>query len=257
MTAIYRIIIVVFWLGLSIGQNAFSAPVEKLFDQGNQSFLKGDYKNAALNFEEILQEHHLKSPELYFNLGNCYFKMTDYPNAILNYERSLKLSSGDEDVLFNLNLANKKIEDQIVAIPELFDYRWFRGLYSMFDAGFWAVLTLILWSITVALGFVFVLGSTSTLKKAGFYGAIFSLLMSIGVFALSWASHRASYLQNEAIVFAGSVSVKSAPTETSTGLFLLHAGSKVKISDQIDTWVKIRTADGNEGWILLSDVEVI
>jgi SH3-like domain-containing protein len=51
--------------------------------------------------------------------------------------------------------------------------------------------------------------------------------------------------------------VKSSPIESGTGLFVIHAGTKVKITDELGDWLRIRIADGNEGWILSSDLERI
>jgi tetratricopeptide (TPR) repeat protein len=247
----------ILFLMLFIFSISKAASPETLFGQANQLFLKGDYKNAAASYEEILHSNKMVSPELYYNLGNCYYKLTDFPNAILNYERALKLEPGDEDVLFNLRLANQKIEDRIEAVPELFYYRWYNWLHTRLPAGAWGLIFLVFMSFAAAGFYMYVLSASIGLKKTGFYGALVSLIVGIGVFSLAWSRYQSTYKRKEAIIFSGSVSVKSAPTETSTGLFLLHAGSKVKATDQLEGWVKIKTHDGNEGWILQDDLEFI
>jgi SH3-like domain-containing protein len=62
---------------------------------------------------------------------------------------------------------------------------------------------------------------------------------------------------NQAIVFSGSVPVKSSPVDSGTSLFVIHAGTKVNLIDELGDWVKIQLADGNEGWLPLSDLERI
>jgi SH3-like domain-containing protein len=74
---------------------------------------------------------------------------------------------------------------------------------------------------------------------------------------LALSMHTKQTNHHEAIVFSGSVSVKSSPIESGTGLFVIHAGTKVKITDELGDWLRIRIADGNEGWILSSDLERI
>jgi len=253
----YRILIL-FVTGLCFGLNTqLGATAGTLFTQGNQAFLKGDYKLAATTYEEVLKSLQVKSPELYYNLGNCYFKLTDFPNAILNYERALKLNPHDEDVRFNLRLANQRIEDKIEPVPELFYYRWFKWLRGIMTSGAWAVWALVFIGLATLGIYLFVLGERVLHKAIGFYAAILLSGMGLLCFFMGWSRYNATYAQNEAIVFSGSVSVKSAPVENSTGLFLLHSGSKVKIYDTLDAWVKVRTFDGNEGWILKSDIEII
>ena len=62
---------------------------------------------------------------------------------------------------------------------------------------------------------------------------------------------------NEAIVFAKEVSVKSAPAESGTELFILHEGTKVKMLETVGEWVEVQISDGNQGWMPLRSVEVI
>ena len=45
------------------------------------------------------------------------------------------------------------------------------------------------------------------------------------------------------------VTVKSSPEPNSTDAFVIHEGLKVNLEDKLDTWVKIRLADGKVGWI--------
>jgi uncharacterized protein YgiM (DUF1202 family) len=45
--------------------------------------------------------------------------------------------------------------------------------------------------------------------------------------------------------------------DSGTSLFVIHAGTKVNLIDELGDWVKIQLADGNEGWLPLSDLERI
>ena len=68
------------------------------------------------------------------------------------------------------------------------------------------------------------------------------------------------YLENtddEAIIFSPSVYVKSSPDKTSTDLFILHEGTKVKLLDEVGPWKKIRISDGNVGWLENKTIEII
>jgi len=85
-----------------------------------QSFInKVNIKNAAKCFDEILDNGY-SSVEVFYNLGNCYFKSGSLAQSILNYERGQTASSDDEDVEFNLNVAQLKAVDKIEPLPRVF-----------------------------------------------------------------------------------------------------------------------------------------
>jgi tetratricopeptide (TPR) repeat protein len=210
-----------------------------------------------MHYEQLIEEDGLRSPNLYFNLGNAYFKLTDYPSAILNYERARKISPSDEDVQFNLELTNSRIEDKIETMPVLFYKRWFLSLRNSADQNSWAVLFLLALFACGGFFIMFVQSGRSALKRLGFYGGLSTLIVSIFFLSLAFSMRKWQVYHQEAIVFAGSVSVKSSPVENGTGLFLLHAGTKVKIVDELGAWRRIRLADGNEGWMPAADLELI
>ena len=79
--------------------------------------------------------------------------------------------------------------------------------------------------------------------------AIFLLLIT----QFSYTRTKTDY----AILFKTVDVVKSAPSENGTELFSIHAGVKMKITDQIGDWINIEIQNGKSGWILLSNVKKI
>ena len=53
----------------------------------------------------------------------------------------------------------------------------------------------------------------------------------------------------EAVVMIDKVDVVSAPGDSGTQVFALHAGVKVQVQDRSGEWVKIRLSDGKLGWL--------
>ena len=248
---------VLFFIVILLNSSVMMAdPANKLF-QANDLYKAGDYAAAVTRYEQIINEDGLRSANLYFNLANAYYKLTDYPSAILNYERALKMKPADEDALFNLQLTNTHIEDKIETIPMLFYKRWFFQLRNSAGQDTWAVLFLLCLFACGGLFVLFVQSGKSSLKRLGFYGGISMLLVSIFFLSLAFSMRKWQIYHQEAIVFAGSVSVKSSPVENGTGLFLLHAGTKVKIVDELGSWRRVKLADGNEGWMPAADLELI
>lgn len=54
-----------------------------------------------------------------------------------------------------------------------------------------------------------------------------------------------------------SVYVKSSPDEKGIDLFIIHEGTKVEVLEELNNWYKIRLLNGNIGWLLSSETEVI
>lgn len=225
------------------------------FSKANKYYESEKYTDAILAFEQLLNEEKMHSDEVYYNLGNAYYKITDYPNAILNYERALKLNPNDQDILFNLSLANQKIEDKIDAVPQLFYIKWFQNIRSWFDQDTWALLFIGFLCLSALLLALFIFSKSSGNKKMGFYGSFLTFIISIVILSFAISMHNWQENNREAIVFAGSVSVKSSPVDSGTGLFVVHAGTKVKIIDEIGEWRRVKLADGNEGWLQEVDIE--
>ena len=104
---------------------------------------------------------------------------------------------------------------------------------------------------------VFLLSKKLNRRRIGFYAFCVFLLLTLAFIVLSWSSYQHNEQKKHAVIFAGSISVKSAPVQSSLGLYILHAGTTVEIIDELGEWVKIRLEDGKEGWVILGDLEII
>lgn len=214
------------------------------------------YDDAAAMYEEIIAGQG-KSSEVYYNLGNAYYKLKQYPKAILNYERALLMAPGDEDIRFNLELARTKITDKIDVIDRSFLSVWGDTLRNLFSSDTWSIIAIATFILFIAGAFLYFFTTTVWMRKLGFFGGF--LLLVISVAANFFASKQKEKLlnRNEAIVISPSVTVKSSPADSGTDLFILHEGTKVKITDKVGEWSEIRIEDGNTGWMQNSKMEII
>ena len=126
------------------------------------------------------------------------------------------------------------------------------------DSNAWAWLFVFFLAATLALGLLFILGSTASSRRAGFFTALVTLLL--GVFSLTFSI----WLRNEnlredyAVITRPVISVKSSPSEGSAkDLFILHEGTKVTVIDQVGNWSNIELSDGRQGWMLSEDYQII
>jgi SH3-like domain-containing protein len=87
---------------------------------------------------------------------------------------------------------------------------------------------------------------------------VVALLISVSALVFSVWQKRDGMRADDAIVMRPVTSVKSSPSaESSTDLFILHEGTKVRIVDEVGTWNNIELADGRQGWIRAADIEKI
>lgn len=224
--------------------------------KANEHYAKEEYKQAIDGYNQVLMTN-LESPELYFNLGNAYYKTKQYTQAILNFERAKLLAPNDEDISFNLQVANQHVVDSIQELPGLFIFRWWDSLINSQTTDTWAVLSIIGFILALVLAGLYFFARSGDIKRISFWAGC--LLVLFSVFSWSFAAQQKSRLVNHtsAIVMQPTVTVKSSPSEKGTNLFVIHEGLKVKITDKLGDWVEIRLADGNKGWLLTESIERI
>ena len=227
-----------------------------LLQKANEHYTKEEYKQAIDDYNKILMTN-MESSEVYFNLGNAYYKTKQYTLSILNFERAKLLAPDDEDIAFNLQVANQHVVDSIQELPGIFIVRWWNSLVNSQTTDAWAVISISGFILfLVLLGFYF-FARTGEVKRVSFWAGCFLILLTI--FSWSFAAQQKSRLVNhlEAIVMQPTVTVKSSPSEKGTNLFVIHEGLKVKITDKLGDWVEIKLADGNKGWLQTESVERI
>ncbi|WP_251620812.1 tetratricopeptide repeat protein [Odoribacter lunatus] len=219
-------------------------------------YREGKYEDAANTYAKILSAG-MESARLYYNLGNCYYKLGENTKAILNYERSLLLNPGDADARYNLKMAQEQIVDKIEVLPEIFFLRWYKALVTYFSADQWAYISLGWFLVFLGMLALFFYSARSFWKKIGFTVGIIALFFTVmSVIFTVKQNHR--FTEREyGIIMTPSVTVKGAPDNSGTDLFLIHEGLKVHIVGTLGDWVNIRLVDGNEGWIAKKDVEKI
>lgn len=214
------------------------------------------YAEAAAMYEEVIAGQGTP-PEVYYNLGNAYYKLQQYPQAILNYERALLLSPGDEDIRFNLELARSKITDKIDVIDRSFLSVWGDTLRNLCSSDAWSIVAIVAFILFVAGAYFYFYFSAVWVRKAGFFGGLLFLVISVSANIFAYRQKEKLLNRNDAIIVSPSVTVKSSPADSGTDLFILHEGTKVKITDKVGEWSEIRIDDGNTGWMQNSKMEII
>ena len=232
--------------------NIYAQEADKAFQQGNDLYKKKDYAGAVKAYESVINKGS-SSGALYFNLGNAYFRLNEIPKAVLYFEKARILDPNDEDIQYNLRLANLKIVDKVEPKGEISFYEFMKNIIDFRPSsgwGAWAVVSIWLALLMFAL---FLFSQRFILKKTGFYGGIAFLVLFFAFLALGWQRHG---LETEpyAIITASESNVKTSPEDSSGNAFVLHGGTKVKIQENVGEWNYIRLTDGKAGWAKIGDM---
>ncbi len=199
-----------FFLSLVITGISFADEAAQTFERANQLYLQAKFPDAVAQYEKIAQSG-FESGELYFNLGNAYYKSGNIQKAILNYERAKQLLPRDEDVQFNLQLANLQVVDKIDAVPRLFVYRWVDSMLALFSLSTMGWIVYSFFILTLAAFAILLYMKTYTQKRLSmFAGLVFSAALILTMIGYGVQSYKESNTEF-AIVMSDVANIKAPP----------------------------------------------
>jgi len=131
------------------------------------------------------------------------------------------------------------------------------GFRQSLSVDTWAIFSLIFLFVFFVAAAIFLVGNTITVRKIFFWVGLVFLMSTLISVINAFYQHRDFQTSREAIIFEPTVNVKSSPDEGSQDIFVIHEGSKVKITDKVGAWIEIRIANGSDGWVPESTVKII
>ncbi|MDC1068349.1 tetratricopeptide repeat protein [Candidatus Kapabacteria bacterium] len=234
--------------------SASEADIE--FSNANNLYKSGNFAEAIDSYIKI-KDNGYQSPELYYNLANSYYKLDEIGLSILYYEKALKIHPNDEDILFNLNIAKLKTVDKIDNLPEIFIVKYWKQLVNTATSNTWSYISITIFFIFIISIAIFIFSNSSFYKKLFFAAGLVLLITSVLLSVASFQKLQIERDENSAIIVSPSVYVKSAPSESSTDLLILHEGTKINITTKDGEWRKFSLSDGTEGWVKASYIAII
>lgn len=229
-------------------EKTYAQSPDYLMRLGNKYYQEQKYEEAIDTYKKILSKGY-ESSALYYNLGNTYFRLGKLGYAILNYEKALKLSPGDEDVNYNLKIANARTVDRITELPKLFIVQWWEILITSLSLNNWALLTIVFYILLLSCIGIYLLSRKVSLQKFAYYTGIISIVIFLFTSAILISRYNYEKTRNYGILLEPSYTVKVAPDYRSNDAFVIHEGIKFIVEDHVNNWSKIRLADGKVGWL--------
>lgn len=241
----------IFLLIITVVQLGVAQPQEQILKEALTLTKSGDNQKAIEKFEALGQHG---SADIYYNLGRLYQENDDVANAALNYERALRLDDGHDQANNNLAIIREETDFDIIPIEEMFLIRWWKSIAGAMSANFWMIL-----SILISIGFIASLyywwiSVRSDIKKKAFVATLVTPILLLIILALGNTSKMISTNIDFAIVMSSDFDMHEGADERSPIVKDIEAGTKVKIVDQIDEWIKVVTADTESGWLKESEV---
>lgn len=235
-----------------MGTSAQASEVTRAFLDGVTYYKENNFPAAISEFSRIA-ETGVKNSKLFYNLGNAYLKNDDLGNAILWYERALRLTPDDPDLKFNHEYALSQVkdarEDKALSVFRILFF-W-KHVMSAKTVQWTAIaLNLIFWLIvTVRM----IQKKKRILKTPGYLAMILALVFTL---TAAYNYYETAYVK-QAVILPAEVSVRSGLTDEATELFVLHAGTKVRIEKEHKGFFRIFFSEGKIGWIRKADAGII
>jgi len=226
------------------------------FDAANQAYAKGDYANAAQQFQQIVDTRGYSAP-LCFNLANAQVKTGHLGDAILNYERARYLAPGDADIDHNLQLARK----QAGLDPDTF--RWWQVVLLSINWTVWltviGICLILIFLATLGLAYISRLSAALHFSvpflRGTFRTIIFvaiPLAMLMGFAELSTLGFNARI--EGVIVASKQATLRLSPFASADSVGTIPEGELVTVEDRHDDYLRIEARDHHFGWIQEKDI---
>lgn len=236
------------------GEN--DAQAEEMFRRARFEYKEARYMNAIAFYDSLLRMG-VQDIRLYYNLGNVFFKTGRIAKSKLYYEKAFMLDPTDEDVAHNLNVVNARLRDRVEPVPQLFIVQWWNDFTQTHSVSSLFTLSVVFFFLLCAVCVVYYWWQLLWLRRIAFFcGILLLLCFVVSVFFMLDKQEDFS-ARRMSIIMDNSVIAKSTPDKSGSDSFTVHEGLKVEVIDTLDTWVKIRLADGKQGWLHAQSIERI
>jgi hypothetical protein len=220
-----------------------------IFTAANQAYLDGRHREAMAGYRKLI-EAGVVHPDLYYNMANACYRAGRVGLAVLFYEKALALAPDDEAAASNLEMVRRELIDRVVvddegAVGEPLWHGFLRGL----DLGWLTGAFLALWWIVFAVLVARRLLLRGPARRLLFWinVPVISVALVLGVLLFSRI-----YIQervHHGVIVAQTAALREGPGRSAAVQMEVHAGLKVRLLNEVDDHVRVRLANGVEGFV--------
>ncbi len=204
---------------------------------------KGEWIKAYEAYKEVEKSGHA-NVEMYSNMAYIMNKQQKLGMTVLYLEKALQLEPKNKNVK-NI-LEDLKMNDGIPQDKEKLSlgHQFFKELINISSAVWWSFSCILLMVIS------FILWQKSPqfkLVHKDFYLLALAAIFFVTFGAMGFVHY---FYKDNAYIIVQNTTTHLSPDENSPQSVQLPEGSKVKVLEKIDSWIKIKDYYGDEGWIL-------
>lgn len=224
------------------------------FGAANRSYVEGRFDEAIERYEALVSAG-VVHEDLYYNLGNAYFRAGRIGPAIFNYERALRIDPAMEDARFNIDVAREVVAERVVdRLKGAENDPWWVRLATFFSVSQLTVGLLVLdvlfFALLIAVRFL----ATGFARTALIATASFALVALVCNFLLLRGHIHVVEEVHQGVVVADQVVIREGSDPRSAEKGKLHPGVRVSLRGRDAGWLRIRLANGMEGWVPESSI---
>ncbi len=226
-----------------------------LMQRAFDAYKNKKYKNALVIYDSLMNQGYY-SKELYYNIGNTYYNLDSLGKAMYYFEKALKLDPANKDIQHNIYLTDRKLDSDIVKLPDFFLNRWWTKFCDVFSLNTWTVFVFFFSIILVLIAFFYWFYNKNEIKSfIKYISLLLVFLIIVSLFAANNVKKRI-YNNNSAILIKPD-SVFSAPDFRSEKLYDLSPGEKMFILDSLKIWYKAELLNKEKVWIKKRNIKRI
>jgi tetratricopeptide (TPR) repeat protein len=229
-----------------IHSDAQAEDVTTAFQQANQLYDQGRFREAAEAYQRLIDGGHVAA-SLYYNLGNAWFKAGQLGRAVAAYRLAAELTPRDPDLQANLQFVRRLASG---GSPPRTAFR--RRLLATLTLDEWSWLAAgsgWLWFLLLAAGQWRVKLRKGLRRYTRIAGASFTLLLLLTAAAFADRTRT-----QWAIVVVPEASVHYGPLAESPEFYRLRDGAEVGVLDIDRDWLQVIDQGRRKGWLLRDQV---
>lgn len=240
-------------LALLVPASAHAETVHEMFEQGNDLYWKGEYREAVDVYYEIMRLG-VEDTDLWYNAATAYARMSEYGRAAFFYEKVLRARPRDTAAQHNLGYVRSTVARELSKTRAGVDVNpketvW-EGILSWFTPNELALVFLIFYfAFFIALAVRHLLKQPVGRVTASLFLAIFlALWLTSG--AMLFGKYRVHFLFHDGVVLdSGIVMVHEGPNGQSPRVFDVIEAQRVEIVETQGGWIRIRDDKERDGWL--------
>lgn len=250
-----RYILVVFATFLALAGRASA-----ITEQADSAYTAGQYDRAIELYQKAVDTDG-PSATLYYNLGNAHYRQKHNGKAILYYESALRLDPTMKDARANLEFLNSRITDR-PGERGTFIGNALDAFANRAASNSWAWIAFGLFCLTVAGICVYIFADAVTLRKAGFFGSLVTLVATLITLFFAIRAANIAQADNIAIITSESTILSTSPrhpVDRNEEAMLLHEGTRLEILDSVKNpsdstlWLEVQVDNTHRAWINASE----